>query len=293
MYGFRSSVLSGVHRSLVAAENALARQSAHHPDGWGIAYYNDRFPHLIRSDKQALEDRLFRELSAIVATRTLIAHVRQATTGSVNILNCHPFQHGPWTFAHNGQIGGFDQEDIRARVRDAVDPRFRAHILGSTDSETCFYIFLSQLARRVDDIYHGGVDAQAVVDALQEAMEVMFERGSEADPKEPSRLTFLLTNGHVMVGVRFRRALHYSTYKTHCPESGACHAYEPQRCEREVNNGVVKHLILSSETIADGPNVWLPLQDGEYVAVDHGMFFGRGVMAGFSNRSVVKLPVVA
>src|SRR3954462_8092975 len=97
LYGFRSSVLSGVHTSLVNAENALALQSLKHPDGWGIAYYHGRFPHLIKNDTQALEDGLFREVSSVVATRTLIAHIRQATVGQVNILNCHPFQHGPWT----------------------------------------------------------------------------------------------------------------------------------------------------------------------------------------------------
>ena len=65
LYGFRSSVLSGVHASLVAAENALAQQSALHPDGWGLAYYNSRFPQLLRNDEKALDDRLFKEISAV------------------------------------------------------------------------------------------------------------------------------------------------------------------------------------------------------------------------------------
>src|SRR5688500_3952809 len=133
LFGFRSSVLSGVHQSLVAAENALAAQSAAHPDGWGVAYYNSRFPHIIRNDKQALADGLFKELTSVVATRTLVAHIRHATAGKVGILNCHPFQYGPWCFAHNGQIADFaTNEDLRARLREAVDPRFRGHILGTT-----------------------------------------------------------------------------------------------------------------------------------------------------------------
>ena len=62
LFGFRSSIVSSVHHSLVAAENAMARQSQVHRDGWGIAYYVGRFPHLVRNDQQALHDSLFREL---------------------------------------------------------------------------------------------------------------------------------------------------------------------------------------------------------------------------------------
>ena len=35
--------------------------------------------HTIRHDKTALEDKLFKDVSAVVSTQTLIAHVRQAT----------------------------------------------------------------------------------------------------------------------------------------------------------------------------------------------------------------------
>ena len=107
LFGFHSSLLSGAHRSLVAADNALARQSGEHPDGWGVAHYEGGYPHLIRGDKQALEDGLFKEVSGVVTTRTLLAHVRRATVGEISVLNCHPFQHGPWTFAHNGELPKF------------------------------------------------------------------------------------------------------------------------------------------------------------------------------------------
>jgi glutamine amidotransferase len=273
LYAFRSSLTSGVHASLVAAENALAIQSMEHPDGWGVAYYHGSFPHLIRSDKQALADGLFRDVSAVVTTRTLLAHIRQATVGSVGILNCHPFQHGPWTFGHNGQVAGFAASGARVRAR--VDPRFQSCILGSTDSEVCFFLFLSQLARRVEDIYHEGIAAAVVADALRETWEEILEHAPERE-EDPNRLTFVLTNGRTMLAACFRRPLHFSTYKTACPERGTCFAYESNRCEAPVRDGIVKHLIVSSEQIAQGPNVWQELQDGEYVAVDYGMNFCRG-----------------
>ncbi|MEZ4272183.1 MAG: class II glutamine amidotransferase [Myxococcota bacterium] len=292
LFGFRSSVLSGIHSSLVAAENALARQSVRHPDGWGVAYYNGGFPHIIRNDKQALDDGLFKEVSAVLSTRTLLAHIRQATVGKVGILNCHPFQHGPWTFAHNGQIANFGtDEDLRHRLHEAVDGRFHPQILGTTDSEVCFYLFLSRLARRVEDIYHEGIRAEVTMDALKETVEMILEMAPEPDPREPNRLTFLLTNGSVMAALRFRRELYLSTYKSRCPERETCHAFEASRCEREVQDGIVKHLIVTSERVSDNPNVWIELQDGDYASVDFGMNFHRGVLSSLSNRSVCQLPL--
>ena len=276
LYGFRSAIFSGIQQSLVAAENALARQSEHHSDGWGVAYYVDRHPHVIRNDKQALNDELFRDVSGLVTTRTFLAHIRKATHGDVRVLNSHPFQHGAWTFAHNGEICDYVKPSVREAVLSAVDRRFRRYILGTTDSETIFFLALSQLARRVENIHDPGVNAGHVIESLQEAFEAIMASAPDDDHPRPNRLNFLITNGIVMVGTCFRRSLYYSTHKTSCPERSTCFAYEASRCEQEVQDGIVKHLIISSEPVAQGPNVWNAVQDGEYVAVDHGMNFRRG-----------------
>ena len=275
LYGFRSAIVSAVHRSLLHAENALARQSERHRDGWGLAHYVERFPHLIRNDQQALVDSLYQEVSAVVATRTFVAHIRKATVGEVNVLNCHPFQHGAWIFAHNGEITDFAaDEGIRRRVSGLVDERFRRHILGSTDSEVIFHIFLSHLARAVDNIHDRGVTADRVLEALRRTVSEIVEV-AERDADRPCKLTFLVTNGNVLVGFRRHCDLFFSTYKTSCPDRDSCHAYEPARCEQEVRDGIVKHLIAASEVIS-GTNVWTALENQEYVAVDYGMNFRRG-----------------
>jgi predicted glutamine amidotransferase len=270
LYGFRSSVLSRVHQSLVAAENALARQSERHRDGWGLAYYIGRYPHLVRSDKMALEDGLFRELSAVVATQTLLAHIRKATVGSVGILNCHPFQYGAWTLAHNGELEGFGKNaEVRARVQGLIDPRLKNHVLGTTDSETCFYVFLSHLMRRVADVQAPDVPLTLVLPALADTISTLTEIADPGAP-QPSRLTFVLTNGSVLVGYRHGRELYFSTHKSRCPERDSCGAYVAERCEAEVKTGVVNHLIVTSERIAENPNVWRELLDGDELAVKDG-----------------------
>ena len=196
LYGFQSSVLSGVHQSLVAAENALGRQSAKHRDGWGVAYYVANYPHVIRSEKQALEDNLFRDVSGVVSTHTLLAHIRLSTTGGVGVLNCHPFQHGPWTFAHNGCVASFNRDEaVRERMKMEVDPRFRRFILGNTDSELAFYLFLSRLARQVEDICHIGIRSEIVLLALKETVEAIVSLAPEGDGQyDKNNLTFLFGN---------------------------------------------------------------------------------------------------
>ena len=255
----------------------MARQSTVHRDGWGVAFYVDRFPQVVRNDAQALGDTLFREVSAVVTTRTFLAHIRQATAGSVRVLNCHPFQHGAWTFAHNGQICGFADPAVRARIDALIDPRFKRYVLGDTDSERFFYIVLSQLARQVGDLHHPGVSARHVETALRQAIAdvVAAAAPDSVDPKRPTRLNLLLTNGRVLLGYKRGVDLYFSTYKTRCPERSSCWAFHDKRCENKVEDGIVQHLLVSSEIISEGTNVWEPLADDELVAVDHGMNFHR------------------
>jgi glutamine amidotransferase len=282
LYGFRSAIDSTVHRSLVAAENAIARQSRMHKDGWGLAFYIGRYPHILRNDAQAEGDTLFRDVSSVVATRTFMAHIRKATAGSVRVLNCHPFQHGAWTFAHNGQVCGFKDPAVRARVEALVDPRYQRFVLGDTDSELIFYAFLSRLSRRVEDLHNPGVTADHTLAALQETVAGVLDAGAgdEVDPDLPTKLNFLITNGSVMVAYRYRVSLFYSTHKSHCPERETCFAFDQKRCESAVTDGIVNHLLISSEVIEGGNNVWEEVPEDTYVAVDHGMNFRMGRLVG-------------
>lgn len=279
LYGFRSAIDSSVHQSLVAAENALAQQSERHRDGWGIAHYLERYPHLIRNDEQALNDVLFRELSGVVATKTFLAHIRRATAGAVRVLNCHPFQHGRWTFAHNGEIAGWNEPEVRKRVCECVDQRFRRYVLGDTDSEVLFYVFLSHLARRTQNLQEDGVAMTHVLPALHEAVHAVRDAAPDQSDDVRNMLTVLLTNGTLMLGYRWEKELYISTHKTRCPERESCYAFEAGRCEAPVGRDrIVKHMLVSSEPVSEGPNVWEALKDGEYVGVDHGMNFRRGML---------------
>ncbi len=145
LFGFRSIINSQVHSSLLSAENSLRDQSMRHPDGWGIAYYLEGVPHLVKSSDTALDNYLFQKVSGVVSSQTVMAHVRKATQGEHTILNSHPFQYGSWIFAHNGHIKQFNEN--RSKLTSLIDPELCRFILGSTDSEFFFFLILSELKK--------------------------------------------------------------------------------------------------------------------------------------------------
>lgn len=282
LFGFRSVIPSQVHRSLLAADNALGVQSNAHPDGWGVAFYVDGAPHLTRSSATALGDQLFHRLSGVVSSDTVLAHVRKATQGTVNVLNCHPFQHGRWVFAHNGDIPNFPE--LRERLLREVDPGLKRFILGDTDSEVVFYMLLSALLRRAP--LKESRSSDDVVAALRSTLgRVRAVSAEHADGAEPPLLTCMVTNGETLVGCQGGKELFFSTYKTRCADRSSCRSLSDS-CEGPSSSGVVNHFIVSSEPL-QGENVWLELSPGEIVGIDAQMRVTR------AQLDRVDLPVVA
>lgn len=283
LFGFRSVIPSQVHRSLLAAENALGKQSNQHPDGWGVAFYVDGAPHITKNAEHALGDQLFHRLSGVVASETVLAHVRKATQGGKSVLNCHPFQYGKWVFAHNGDVPEFDKH--KEALMAEVAPNLRRYILGETDSEVVFFIFLSllagygPLARRhaVEDV------ATALKSALKRVREICDARDTNATQR--SLLSVLVTDGDTMVAAHGGKELFWSTYKARCSDRETCPSLSAE-CEAESKTGFVNHFIVSSEPL-QGENVWVELEEGDVVGVDWRMRIAK------SKLGRVALPLAA
>jgi glutamine amidotransferase len=269
LFGFRSVLESHVHRSLTSADNALAVQSSRHPDGWGVAYYVSGAPHVIRSSGTAISDQLFQRVSGVVTSQTVLAHIRKATQGVVGPLNCHPFQYGRWVLAHNGDVPGFPE--LRGELLGHVAPRLRPFLLGDTDSELVFHVFLSELARAVD-LGRRGTAVEVAVDALKRAVDLVRQTAERAGTGTPL-LTLLVSDGELMIAHQGGKELWWSTWKNRCAEREGC-PYFSAECEAPSRTGYVNHLLVSSEPL-QGENHWIPLAEGEVVAVDHFMRLQR------------------
>jgi len=240
LYGFRSAVPSKAHRSLAEAENALARQSLQHPDGWGIGWFVEDDAYVVRSANAAHACERFRKISATLSSHTMIGHVRRATVGTIDHLNAHPFRYGRWVFAHNGTIFSFDV--LKDWIEAGIDEGFRPLILGDTDSEHLFYFLLSAMADNgVDRSGRRPSDAKTVGHIVRQALAAIDEEAVSRGLERPIT-NLLLTDGRVFVAHKAGMPLFLSS--------------QPQ------------HLQVASEPIGSEENDWVPVEDGATVVLD-------------------------
>ena len=219
LFGSRSLKPGGVAHALLRGSNALREQSREHPDGWGLAWYVGGEPQLARSLAPAHADDDFAEVvggagsaaaRAFVEADTVLAHIRKASVGRVALENTHPFQRGRWVFAHNGTLPHWER--CAGALESLLEPSLRRSLRGETDSERCFLLFLTQLARLGEVERPGFAKAaqalRATVAAVVRTTAALAAEASEPEPRAST--TFLLTDGQLMIACRSGRPLQLS-----------------------------------------------------------------------------------
>ncbi len=265
LFGFRSTVPAAVHPSLVTEKNSLLHQSREHKDGWGIASYEaGERPLIAHGLGPAHCDPDFERVSSRVSSRTVVAHIRLASVGKVEKRNTHPFLHGRWCFVHNGTVKNFAQH--QAEMEALIRPDLLTHIQGATDSERCFYLFLTRLAKRQS--LEGPACVEKVACALAETMELVASL-TDKKAEERSSMNFLVTNGDVMVATRRNRTLFLSDT---APETGKrphrLHGGPPKPGTQ------LEQFVLASEQLS-GEDHWHLLDEEDIVGVDSGLVLHR------------------
>ncbi|MDT5137534.1 MAG: hypothetical protein QOD58_1796 [Mycobacterium sp.] len=140
---------------LLDAPDSLAQQSRKNPDGTGLGLFDERGrPQLHKEPIAAWQDAEFATDAHQLTGTTFIAHVRYATTGSLDVRNTHPFLQDGRIFAHNGMIEGLDVVDERLRELGTYDL-----VLGQTDSERVFALATGCIRVQKGDVSAGLVDA--------------------------------------------------------------------------------------------------------------------------------------
>lgn len=140
---------------LVDAPDSLAQQSRKNPDGTGLGVFDEHGrPQLHKEPIAAWQDADFATDAHALTGTTFIAHVRYATTGTLDVRNTHPFLQDGRIFAHNGMIEGLDVVDDRLRELGTDDL-----VLGQTDSERVFALVTAGIRAQNGDVATGLVDA--------------------------------------------------------------------------------------------------------------------------------------
>jgi len=121
----------------------FAALSARHGDGWGIATCNQAsHPALLVEPTRAKESKAFDAASHNLKSNGALLHLRWATGAlAVNEGNTHPFTYGDFSFMHNGAL--LPPESIDA----FVEPKFAAVRRGQTDSESYFYLIVTEIEK--------------------------------------------------------------------------------------------------------------------------------------------------
>ena len=140
---------------LLNAPDSLAEQSRTNPDGTGLGVFDEHArPQLDKQPIAAWQDTAFATEAHQLTGTTFIAHVRYATTGSLDVRNTHPFLQDGRIFAHNGVLEGLDAIDERLREVGTDDL-----VLGETDSERVFALITASIRAHGGDVTAGLVDA--------------------------------------------------------------------------------------------------------------------------------------
>jgi predicted glutamine amidotransferase len=143
---------------LLDAPDSLSAQSRRNPDGTGLGVFDEHGrPQLHKEPMAAWQDGDFATEAHEMTGTTFVAHVRYATTGSLDVHNTHPFLQDGRIFAHNGVVEGLDVVDERLREVGTDDL-----VLGQTDSERVFALITASIRAHGSspgDVTAGLVDA--------------------------------------------------------------------------------------------------------------------------------------
>src|SRR3990172_3703546 len=235
---------------LCIAHNALRAQSHKHPHGWGIGWYEAGDVRVRRGVMPAHADDAFVEAAREARSEIVLAHIRDASVGGVAEENTHPFVYGPWLFAHNGTVARFKRVgQVRSRLEREVHPVFQRAITGETDSERCFFLFLTRLVSSLSAGQHPGLED--VRRALAETVTTV-SRIADIRSQPPSTLNLLVSNGRVLAACRRGKPLHVA------PHIAACGVFA-----------------IASEPIGPGP--WSEVAEEGFVGIDpeHRILQGR------------------
>jgi glutamine amidotransferase len=152
----------------------------HHKDGWGIAFFEGRGVQQFLDSRSSVTSPIADLVRNYpIKSRNVIAHIRKATQGEVNLENTHPFLRElwgfNWIFAHNGNLTDF-QPDLNGRFLP----------VGTTDSERAFCWLLQELEKR----FKTRPEREALFAAVHE---LTLDLGSRGE------FNFMLSNGEFLI----------------------------------------------------------------------------------------------
>jgi len=227
-----------------------------HCDGFGIAFFEDKACRLFVDNQSAVESPIAELIRNYpIKSRNVIAHIRKATQGKINLENSHPFMRElwgrQWIFAHNGDLLDFDPP---------LTGRFTP--IGNTDSERAFCFLLDQLVAKFGYV--------------EPSLSQVFELLLEISPKiaEHGTFNFCLSNGQALFSYAITK-LHWLVRE---------YPFKPAQLidlDVEVDFSQVttpddRVAVITTEPLTQN-EVWQAFQPGEMILFQHGQPIQRAL----------------
>ena len=195
-----SLITDPAHSIIHQSYHSLERDEPLNGDGFGVAWYapeeSDK-PAIFKDVSPAWNNQNLANLANVVRSPCIVAHIRAASPGlPVSELNCHPFSWRQFTFAHNGDMGGFQK--LRRAIQTKLGDEAFNLLKGSTDSEHLFALF----ANEYDESSHD-TKLNAMAAALISAIDIVESIKMERNVSVPALLNLVLTDGRNTVITRY------------------------------------------------------------------------------------------
>lgn len=152
-----------------------------HTDGWGITFFEGKGIRQFLDPNPSAHSPIADFVRTYpIKSKNVIAHIRKATQGEVNLENTHPYIRELWgrywSFAHNGDLKSFEPD-----LNGTFLP------VGNTDSEKAFCFLLQELRQTFGDTYP---ERNELLKKVHELTHELASRGV---------FNYLLSNGEFMV----------------------------------------------------------------------------------------------
>jgi len=178
-------------------------------DGFGVGWYSlDSPPEegccLFKLTSPAWSNVNLRNIGQYVRSPVIFGHVRAATASCsayehvvISDENCHPFKYGRYTFMHNGFIPQFSK--VKRELCMMLDDETYRGILGSTDSEHIFALFLNNLPDR-----HAQLSVEIIAETIESIISIILQLFANKGLHAACSFNLAVTDGINIISTRYR-----------------------------------------------------------------------------------------
>lgn len=166
-----------------------------HPHGWGLACMEENEVFIEKEPMQASKSCYLKaRLSSEIRVSAALAHIRYATIGNVEYVNCHPYTGKDlsgrrWTLIHNGTIFEYSPLNKYLKVQT-----------GNTDSERILLHIIEKIDER----------QQLLLRPLQARERFRLLDSIFVKMSEGNKLNLLIYDGELMyIHTNYAKSLHY------------------------------------------------------------------------------------